>query len=282
MLLSRPTAVIFAFFLSLSILVPCFAQKTLPARPATTGQTSAQALPDTDADADSDSADIPPFARDRISETEYFALRDQEIRIRRGLDDLERHPQARSQAIRSMEFQEQFLRRVPQGLTPLSALIPASVTPAWTPLGPAPIPNGQTSPSEVAVSGRVTAIAVDPTNENVVYVGTAQGGLYRSLDGGASWTPLLDSAQSLAIGAIAIDPQNHDTLFVGTGEGNLSGDSFFGVGIYIIRNASTVSPAVTGPFNSNGVSDVFTGRAITRILVNPLTRIKFLSPPPPA
>ena len=273
-MLSRPTAVILAFFLFLSILAPCFAQKALPARPATTGQTSTQASPD--ADADADSADIPPFARDRISETEYFALRDQEIRIRRGLDDLERHPQARSQAIRHMDFQEQFLRRVLQGLTPQSALIPAALTPTWTPLGPAPIPNGQTSPSEVAVSGRVTAIAVDPTNENFVYVGTAQGGLYRSLDGGASWTPLLDSAQSLAIGAIAIDPQNHDTLFVGTGEGNLSGDSFFGVGIYIIRNASTVSPAVTGPFSSNGVSDVFTGRAITRILVNPADSNKIL------
>jgi hypothetical protein len=279
-MLSRPTAVILAFFLFLSILVPCFAQKTLqhdsPARPAAANQASAQAPQNTDADADSDSADIPPFARDRISETEYFALRDQEIRIRRGLDDLERHPHARSQAIRRMEFQEQFLRRVPQGLTPLSALIAAPVTPVWTPLGPAPIPNGQTSPAEVAVSGRVTAIAVDPTNENFVYVGTAQGGLYRSLDGGGSWTPLLDSAQSLAIGAIAIDPQNHDTLFVGTGEGNLSGDSFFGVGIYIIRNASTVSPTVTGPFNSNGATDVFTGRAITRIIVNPSDSNKIL------
>ena len=175
-----------------------------------------------------------------------------------------------------MEFQEQFLRRASQGLTPFSALIAAPVTPAWTPLGPAPIPNGQTDPTEVAVSGRVTAIAVDPASDMIVYVGTAQGGLYRSLDGGANWTALMDSAQSLAIGAITIDPLNHDTVFVGTGEGNLSGDSFFGVGLYIIRNASTVSPVLSGPFNSNGTSDVFTGRAITRILVNPADDNKIL------
>jgi len=126
------------------------------------------------------------------------------------------------------------------------------------------------------VSGRVTAIAVDPTSDLIVYVGTAQGGLYRSLDGGTNWTALMDSAQSLAIGAITIDPLNHDTVFVGTGEGNLSGDSFFGVGLYIIRSASTASFTVSGPFNSNGASDVFTGRAITKILVNPVDDNKIL------
>jgi hypothetical protein len=104
--------------------------------------------------------------------------------MRRGLDDLLRNPHARSQAIRNMEFREQFLLRVLQGLTPFSALIPAPSVPSWAPLGPDPIPNGQTSVSEVAVSGRVTAIAVDPASDLIVYVGTAQGGLYRSLDGG--------------------------------------------------------------------------------------------------
>ena len=58
----------------------------------------------------------------------------------------------------------------------------------WTPLGPYPIPNGQTTNVATAVSGRVTAIAVHPTNPDLVYVGTAQGGVWRSMDGGASWT----------------------------------------------------------------------------------------------
>src|SRR5262249_59047413 len=96
--------------------------------------------------------------------------------------------------------------------------IPASLLAPWTPLGPAPIPNGQTTGVSQAVSGRVTAIVVHPSNENIVYVGTAQGGLYRSLNGGTTWTALMDDAQSLAIGSIAIDPLDPTTLFVGTGE----------------------------------------------------------------
>src|SRR5689334_24919920 len=101
-MLSRPTAVILAFFLFLSILAPCFAQKTSQAPPATASQTAAQASPDANADVDSVSADIPPFARARISQTEYFVLRDREIRVPRGLDDSERHPLPRSQSFRSM------------------------------------------------------------------------------------------------------------------------------------------------------------------------------------
>src|SRR5262249_16467034 len=117
--------------------------------------------------------------------------------------------------------------------------------------------------------GRVTAIAINPTNENIVYVGTAQGGLYRSLDGGTTWTALMDDAQSLAVGSIAIDPLDSTTIFVGTGEGNLSADSFFGVGLYIIKNAET-TPTLLGPFNLDGTgTDVFTGRSITRVLVSP-------------
>jgi hypothetical protein len=238
------------------------------------GQTPAAVVPT--ADADADSADIPAFARDRISEEQYFALRDQDIRVRRGIDDLLRFPQARSLAVRKMQFQEQFLRLVPQGLNPLSSLLPVITTPNWTALGPDPIPNGQTTGVEVPVSGRVTAIVVSPATDQTVYVGTAQGGVYRSIDGGTTWTALLDSAQSLAIGALALDPQNADTLFVGTGEGNLSGDSFFGVGLYIIRSASTPSPVVTGPFNTDGTNDQFTGRAITKIIVNPADSNKIL------
>ena len=271
----RLTIVLPSLILLMVVAGACFAQSVpqnnSTASPATQPQLPPAAAPE----ADTDSADIPPFARSRISEEEYFTLRDLEIRTRRGIDDLLRHPQARSQAVRAMEFQEKVLHLVPQGITPFSALLPVAAAPTWTPIGPAPIPNGQTSPSEVPVSGRVTAIAVDRTDANVVYAGTAQGGVYRSLDGGASWTPLLDTAQSLAIGAIAIDPTTPTTVFVGTGEGNLSGDSFFGVGIYIIRTATT-TPVVSGPFNSDGVNDVFTGRAITKIIVNPADSNKIL------
>src|SRR5437660_7442794 len=159
--LFRPMIAVPALFIVVIVAGTCVAQsaqRPAPAAPNATApaQPEATAAPVPDAEEDTDSADIPPFARGRISEAEYFALRDQEIQMRRGLDDLMRNPHARAQAIRNMEFQEQFLRRAVQGLTPLSAVIAAPSVPSWTPLGPDPIPNGQTSPSEVAVSGRVT------------------------------------------------------------------------------------------------------------------------------
>jgi len=255
--------------------IPGLAQKAVQP-PAESASAPSLAKPAAPSEADADSADIPPIARDRISEEQYFSLRDQDVRVRRGIDDLVRTPQARSLAVRRMALQEQVLLLAVQGLNPLSGLNPVSL-PAWSPLGPDPIPNGQTTGVEVAVSGRVTAIVVDPTTDQIVYVGTAQGGVYRSTDGGATWIPLLDTAQSLAIGALALDPQNRNTLFVGTGEGNLSGDSFFGVGLYIITNASTATPTVAGPFNGDGLGgDVFTGRAITKIIVNPTDSNKLL------
>src|SRR6185295_13311906 len=141
---------------------------------------------------------------------------------------------------------------------------------AWIPLGPNPIPNGQTVGVQTATSGRTISIAVHPTNPDIVYVGAAQGGLYRSTNGGTNWTPLMDGALSLAIGAIAIAPSQPDTIYVGTGELGFCGDCFFGVGVYRIDNASTASPTISGPFNDDAVdADVFTGRAIGEIVVHP-------------
>ena len=149
--------------------------------------------------------------------------------------------------------------------------------PVWTALGPFPIPNGQTENRTDPVSGRVSAIAIHPTNPLTAYVGTAQGGLYRTLDGGTTWTQLMDNAISgtigtpLAIGAITIDPTDSTTIFVGTGEGNLSADSFFGNGLYIITNADTFNPTLNGPYGMRGSdgADIFSGRSIVSIAVDP-------------
>src|SRR5205807_3081584 len=127
------------------------------------------------------------------------------------------------------------------------------------------VPNGQTQTISDAVSGRVTAIAVDPTDSNVAYLGAADGGVWRTLDGGSTWTSIFDSAASLAIGSLAIPATSHTTLYVGTGEGNSSGDSFFGVGLYRIDSANTTA-TLSGPYNPSGA---FTGRSISRILVSP-------------
>jgi hypothetical protein len=148
----------------------------------------------------------------------------------------------------------------------------------WIALGPDPIPNGQTYTSngtappskEVPVSGRVSAIAVDPTNPKIVYVGGAQGGVYRSLDGGQTWEQLIKGALNFAIGSITVDPTDSTRVLIGTGEGNLSADSYFGVGVYLVTAAKSNSPVLNGPYNLTSTNDnAFQNRSIVKILVDP-------------
>lgn len=210
--------------------------------------------------------DIPGFLteqKNEFSKEDFMRMRAEGVALKRGLMNEELpDPAARPRAIEKMEEQERAV--VEKSDSPATDAVLA----AWMPIGPAPIPNGQTTPT-APVSGRVTAIAVHPTNPNIVYVGAAQGGVYRSIDGGTNWTQLFDSAQSLAIGAIAIAPSDPEIVYVGTGEPNFSGDSFFGVGVYRINNAGTTAD-LTGPLNKDaGGNDVFTGRGIGEILVHP-------------
>jgi photosystem II stability/assembly factor-like uncharacterized protein len=213
----------------------------------------------------------PAGASTGMSRIEYMRQRDEMIGMWRGLPLPEGVPaDARAQAIRQMEKQELQLRQIKPDRGTATVTQQVNST-SWTQIGPAPIPGGQTSVVSNPVSGRVTSIAIHPTNANIVYVGTAQGGLYRTLDGGTTWVPLMDSALSLTIGAVAIDPNTPTTVWVGTGEGGFGGGQFFGVGLYRIRNADTI-PVLEGPFNtatntSNGF--LANSRGITKILVNP-------------
>ena len=70
------------------------------------------------------------------------------------------------------------------------------------------------------MSGRVTAIDVVISDPEIIYAGTASGGLWKSISGGISWTPIFDSVRVLSIGAVAIDQKNPDVVWAGTGEGN--------------------------------------------------------------
>ena len=137
-------------------------------------------------------------------------------------------------------------------------------------IGPNPIPLGQTQGTRVPVSGRTISIAIHPTDPDTVYVGTAQGGLYKSTNGGTNWTKLFEfQLETLAIGALTIDPTDSSIVYVGTGENGQSADSFAGKGLY--RNANSATPTLSGPFRTNAVGDnVFSSRSIGRIIVNPL------------
>ncbi|MBI4491752.1 MAG: hypothetical protein HY690_03055, partial [Chloroflexi bacterium] len=101
----------------------------------------------------------------------------------------------------------------------------------WTLLGPEPIGSGVSgwASGELPNSGRVTAVAV--VDANTVYIGAASGGVWKTTDGGTTWTPLTDTQPSLAIGALALDPTNPSVVYAGLGEQNNSGDSYYGFGV---------------------------------------------------
>jgi photosystem II stability/assembly factor-like uncharacterized protein len=117
-------------------------------------------------------------------------------------------------------------------------------TTAWTMIGPQPENNVFWGPN----SGRVAAVAVDPTNINFVYAGAAQGGIWKTTDSGNTWTPLTDTQASLAIGSMTLDPENHLTIYVGTGEENNSGDSYYGAGILKSTDGGSTWTNIPGPF----------------------------------
>jgi len=105
---------------------------------------------------------------------------------------------------------------------------------AWSSLGPAPTTGGLFSP----VSGRVEAIAVDPSDStgNTVLIGGAQGGVWRTTDAGATWTPVGDQNPSLAMGSIAFanpsNPGGAGVVYAGTGEqASIGFDVYYGAGV---------------------------------------------------
>ncbi|HET7506663.1 MAG TPA: hypothetical protein VFK02_36835 [Kofleriaceae bacterium] len=75
------------------------------------------------------------------------------------------------------------------------------------------------------VGGRVADLVGDPTDASKFYVGAASGGVWRTIDGGATFTPIFDDHGSLSTGALAIDPRDSNILYVGTGEASPGGGS---------------------------------------------------------
>jgi hypothetical protein len=167
-----------------------------------------------------------------------------------------------------------------------TAAVSAPIT--WTPLGPAPLASdatGQSPPFQDygLVSGRTTAVAVDPADQtgNTVYVGGAYGGLWRSQNAAAgtygnatavTWTPLTDNQATLAVGSIALQPGNVNnatrlsrTILVGTGEANDSGDSYYGLGILRSTDEGQTWNLITA---ADSGSHPFLGMAAGKIAFN--------------
>lgn len=82
------------------------------------------------------------------------------------------------------------------------------------------------------MSGRITAIDVVNDNSDIIYVGAASGGVWKSTSGGIRWEPIFDAQHTASIGAIAIQQSNPSVVWVGTGEGNPRNSLNGGDGVY--------------------------------------------------
>ncbi len=81
------------------------------------------------------------------------------------------------------------------------------------------------------IGGRVTAITAAPGGATV-YLGAAGGGVFKSVNGGANWSPVFDDVGPYSIGALAMSPVDTNLVYVGTGEANSSVDSYDGAGVF--------------------------------------------------
>jgi hypothetical protein len=189
---------------------------------------------------------------------------------------------ARMRAIEQLELEEARLKARQAALH--READPAQL-PAWVPLGPAPIGQGQTfGTPRVAVSGRVSTVVFDSgyngSTNQTVYLGAAQGGVWRSRDNGATWTPLTDDQPSLAMGAIAIDPTNPNIIYAGTGEAHLSGDSYYGAGLLKSTDGGATWAQIAGPISaSEPRQPAFLNAAFHTLIIDPTTPSTLSRPP---
>jgi hypothetical protein len=127
----------------------------------------------------------------------------------------------------------------------------------WFPSGPyGVVGTGSWSTGQ----GRVNAIAVDPSNPNTYYIGAPGGGVFKSIDAGATWTPLTDFISRVGASAIAIDPNNSNIIYIGTGDDD-GGDA---PSIGMLK--STDGGAT---FNTTGLTFFGSNAKITEIYLNP-------------
>src|SRR5258706_483289 len=82
------------------------------------------------------------------------------------------------------------------------------------------------------MSGRIAAVDAVESNPDVLYVGAATGGVWKSTNGGLTMTPIFDDQPVHSIGAVAINQAHPDIVWVGTGEGNVRNSASIGNGVY--------------------------------------------------
>lgn len=134
---------------------------------------------------------------------------------------------------------------------------PANRNGDWENLGPDHWENSAYAPG----NGRVNFVAVHPANTALIYAGTPAGGIWKSENGGSTWTPLSDGALFGGVSAIALHPNDVNTLYIGTGDMDASDTE--GLGVYKSNDGGQTW--VTTGLTFNAGDDT----RIARVLIHP-------------
>jgi PKD repeat protein len=132
--------------------------------------------------------------------------------------------------------------------------MPLSMPGTWTPLGPSGAPSN-------GGAGRINFVRFDPVNTSIVYVGSPAGGLWKSINGGTSWTTTTDALSVIGCSDLAIDPTNSNILYLATGDRDAADT-------YSIGILKSTDGGVT--WNTTGLTwTVNQGRTISKLLIHP-------------
>jgi hypothetical protein len=119
-------------------------------------------------------------------------------------------------------WQEKNISKQSKNTNSIMALPPSN----WQPVGPFTHTN---TGSWSSGQGRTSAVAIDPFNSNIIYVGTPAGGIWKSTNSGSTWTPLSDQLPQIGVSGIAIDHTNSNTIFISIGDKDASDTYSIGV-----------------------------------------------------
>ena len=111
------------------------------------------------------------------------------------------------------------------------------------------------------IGGRFNVLKQHPTSSNTIFAGAANGGIFKTTNGGNTWNPIFDDLAYMAIGAIEFNPTNPNIMYVGTGDRNFGGGSHIGNGVYKTTDGgNTWSPS---GLDQTGI--------VTKVIVDPAT-----------
>jgi hypothetical protein len=130
----------------------------------------------------------------------------------------------------------------------------------WTPMGPMGPISGVVSGQQLK-SGRINFITIHPAGSNTLFIGAPAGGLWKSINGGVSWTTTTDFLQVIGCSDLVIDPSNTNIMYLATGDGDNGDNKSIGV-------LKSIDGGLT--WNTTGLSwAVNLGYKIRKMLIHP-------------